>query len=59
MHKYLMEIEFYFRGAETFEITAENKADALIKATARINTDPYYHGNCKRDTLKCVKKMKK
>ena len=49
MHKYLMEIERYFIGKEHFIVLAENKKDAVQKAT--IPPD------CKADTLKCIKKL--
>ena len=58
MNTYLMSVEKYFGGTETFEVEAENKSDAIEKAkfNSVVNDSG---GNVKKDTLKVVKKSKR
>lgn len=60
MNRYLMSVERYFSGEETFAVSAENKEGALIEGRRRLDEDPNFNsgGNYKRDTLRVVKKMK-
>lgn len=55
-----MKIEAYFSGWDTFEIEAENKQDALIKAKEFCRINPKYGigGNYKLNSIECVKKLK-
>lgn len=55
MHKYLMSIERYFGGEERFQVTAENKADAIEKAK---ETSYYRSDNTISSSLKCIRKLK-
>ena len=59
MNKYLMRIERYFSGWEQFEIEAENKQDAIVKAKEYYKKHPIYGhgGNYKFDSIECVKKL--
>ena len=61
MNRYLIRIEAYFSGWDEFEIDAENKEDAVIKAKEFCKRHPKYGigGNYKLDSIKCVKKIKK
>lgn len=61
MNKYLMRIEGYFSGWEEFEIEAENKQDAIVKANEYCrNNHKYAHGgNYKFKSIECVKKLQK
>lgn len=58
MNKYLMSVERYFSGTETFEIEAENISDAIEKAKLQpiIRNS---NGNVREDTLKVVKKLRR
>lgn len=58
MNKYLMSVERYFSGTETFEIEAENISDAIEKAKMHpiIKNS---NGNVREDTLKVVKKLRR
>ena len=59
MNRYLMMIHHYFGGEHYFEITAENKYDAIVKARQYVNVNPEYSGgNYKFDSISCVKKLK-
>ena len=60
MNKYLMRIEAYFSGWDEFEIEAENKQDAVIKAKEFCKTSSKYGigGNYKLNSIECVKKLK-
>ena len=59
MNKYLMCITGYFSGKEEFKIDAEDKADAIKKATEYCKHNPKYSGgNYMLDSIKCVKKLK-
>ena len=59
MNKYLMSIERYFSGRETFEVSAENKQDALIVAKNYcMKSGLFSGGNYKIDSIKCEKKIK-
>lgn len=58
MNKYLMSVEKYFSGTETFEVEAENKSDAIENAKLHpVIKDS--GGNVKEDTLKVVKKLRR
>lgn len=59
MNKYLMKIEGYFAGTKQFEIEAENKHDAIVKATEYCKNHSEYGigGNYKLDSIKCIKKL--
>ncbi len=59
MNRYLMRIERYFSGCEQFEVEAENKQDAVIKAKEFCKShSKYAHGgNYKFDSIECVKKL--
>ena len=60
MNRYLMKIEGYFSGWKEFEIEAENKKDAIIKATEYCKKHSEYGigGNYKFNSIECVKKLK-
>ena len=60
MNKYLMKIKGYFTGYEQFEIKAENKQDAINKATEFCSkSSKYGHGgNYILSSIECVKKLK-
>ena len=60
MHRYLMRIEAYFSGWHEFEIEAENKQDAVVKAIEYCKKHPIYGhgGNYKLETIECIKKLK-
>lgn len=58
MNKYLVEISHYFRGDETFEVVAQNKAEALVKAKEYVKKSPLYGDNYKVDSVRIVKKLK-
>lgn len=60
-NKYLMRIEGYFSGWKEFEIVADNKQDALIKAKEYCKSHPIYGhgGNYKLDSIECIKKLKR
>lgn len=59
MNRYLMKIEAYFSGWDEFEIEAENKQDAVIKAKEFCRRHSKYGigGNYKFDSIVCVKKL--
>ena len=59
MHKYLMEIYRFFSGYESFEVEAENKADALVKAKEYAIKHICWGGNYNIEDIRCVKKLKK
>lgn len=61
MNKYLMRIKGYFSGWKEFEIEAENKQDAIMKAKEYCNMHSEYGhgGNYKHDSIEVVKKLKK
>lgn len=56
-----MRIKGYFSGWKEFEIAAENKQDALIKAKEYCKSHHEYGhgGNYKLDSIECVKKLKR
>ena len=59
MNTYLMSIERYFSGRETFEIATKNKQDALIAARDHcLKSGLFSGGNYKIDSIKCEKKIK-
>lgn len=60
MNKYLMKIEGYFSGWKEFEIEAENKRDAVEKATefCKKSSEFGIGGNYKLSSITCVKKLK-
>ena len=60
MNKYLMRIEAYFSGWDEFEIEAENKQDAMIKAKEFCKMSSKYGigGNFKLNSIECVKNLK-
>ena len=59
MNKYRMRIEGYFSGWKEFEIEADNKHDAIIKAKEYCKKHPEYGhgGNYKHNSIECVKKL--
>lgn len=57
MNTYLIEIELYFKGKETFEVCAFDKKEALI--TARVYADRIWGTDYKSDSIRCVKKLQK
>ena len=57
MNKYLMRIEGYFSGWKQFEIEAENKQDAIVKAKEYCKKHYCTGGNYKLDSIECVKKL--
>ena len=59
MNKYLMQIKGYFSGWKQFEIEAENKQDAITKATEYCKRHSEYGigGNYQLDSIECVKKL--
>ena len=59
MNRYLMRIEGYFSGWDEFEIDAEDKKDAVIKAKEYCKRHSKYGigGNYKFDSIKCIKKI--
>ena len=59
MNRYLMRIKGYFSGWKQFEIDAENKKDAIIKANEYCRNHSEYGigGNYKFDSIECVKKL--
>jgi hypothetical protein len=61
MNKYLMRIKGYFSGWEEFEVDAEDKDDAVLKATEFCKKSSKYGigGNYDLNSIKCVKKLKK
>jgi hypothetical protein len=60
MNKYLMRIKGYFSGWNHFEIEANNKQDAIIKAKDYCkNNSKYSGGNFIFDSIECVKKLKR
>ena len=54
-----MKIEAYFSGWDEFEIEAENKQDAVIKAKEFCKRHSKYGigGNYKLDSIVCMKKL--
>ena len=54
-----MRIEAYFSGWDEFEIEAENKQDAMIKAKEFCKTSSKYGigGNYKLNSIECIKKL--
>lgn len=60
MNRYLMRIKSYFSGWEEFEIDAENKLDAVAKATEFCKRSSKYSigGNYILTSIECVKKLK-
>lgn len=56
MHRYQMDVLHYFRGHETFEISGEDRADAVKNGKAYIARKP--GGNYQLESVKCVKKLK-
>lgn len=56
MHRYLMEVFHFFRGNETFEIRADNKADAVVKGQEYILRQ--IDSNYRHDSVKCLRKLK-
>lgn len=60
MNKYLMRIKGYFSGWDEFEIEAENKSDALSKASDFCKNSSKYGigGNYNLKSIECVKKLK-
>ena len=59
MHKYLMEIFRFFSGYEQFEIEAESREDALVKAKEYAIKHICWGGNYNTNDIRCVKKLKK
>lgn len=59
MNRYLMRIEGYFSGWKQFEIEANSKQDAVVKAKEYCELHPIYGhgGNYKFDSIECVKKL--
>ena len=59
MNTYLMAVKHYFSGEETFEVQAENKADAVTAGTHLVSTSPHYTvgGNYDKRSVRCVKKI--
>lgn len=55
MNHYLMSIERYFSGEETFEIKAENKTDAVEKGRKLYERDDMH----KVDSIRVKKKLNK
>lgn len=60
MNRYLMRIKGYFAGWQEFEIDAENKQDAIVKARAYCERHSEYGigGNYMFDSIEVVKKIK-
>ena len=58
MHKFLMKVECYFSGWKEFTIEAENKQEAITKATEYCKKHPTFSGYCKLNTIQCIKKLK-
>lgn len=56
MNTYLIGVKKYFGGEHTFELDAENKTDALIKAR-KSNALLYCRDNVNDSTIRVVKKM--
>lgn len=59
MNRYLMRIKGYFVGYKQFEIDAENKQDAIVKAKEYCKNHSEYGigGNYNLDSIECVKKL--
>ena len=55
MNKYLLEVEHYFGINDYFEICANNKEEAI---SIFLNSNKL-NDNHKRNTVKCIKKLKK
>lgn len=59
MNRYLMSVNHFFSGEETFEVEAENKAEALSKGSKEFIQSPRCSGgNYDRSSFKVVKKLK-
>lgn len=58
MNRYLMRIKHYFSGWSQFEIEAENKQDAVIRAAeyCRKTSEYCIGGNYDFNSIECVKK---
>lgn len=54
-HEYLMSIERYFGGEERFQVSADNKAEAVERAK---DTSFYRSDNTISSSLKCIRKLK-
>lgn len=59
MNTYLMAVKHFFRGEEMFEVSAANKADAVLAGTNLVNTDPHFTvgGNYDRKSVRCIRKV--
>lgn len=59
MNRYLMRIEGYFSGWKQFEIEANDKQDAVVRAKEYCKKHSEYGigGNYKFDSIECVKKL--
>ena len=58
MHDYLMEVDHYFNGPIRFQVTAENKNDAMVKGLKFLNRGANHYVNCISGSLRCVRKLK-
>ena len=60
MNKYLMRIKHYFSGWTQFEIEAENKQDAVVRAKEYCRKTPEYSigKNYDFDSIECIKKLR-
>lgn len=57
-HEYLVEIQQYFGGRMRFQVLAESREDALVKAKEYLNERRYDKDNRIEDSLRVVKKLK-
>lgn len=57
MNRYLVRVPKYFGGYGYFNIEAENKVEALIKAKGKSRIEG--SGNYKSEEVKVIKKLKK
>ena len=57
MHKYLIEIQLYFKGKQTFEVYGDCKEGALA-AAYRKAASTYGHDEYIFSSIKVIKKLK-
>ena len=59
MHRYLLSVQRYFSGEETFTVEAADKTTAVEIGESMVARDPHFTGgNYKRGSVRCVKKLK-
>lgn len=57
MNRYLVEVQLYFKGKETFEVLAESKESAILLASKKAEKI-YSKNEYISSSIKIVKKLK-